>query len=158
MLVFGMAFVTNDALAKKNNVVRAPGGTSITSAGISVDASYDPRFDSLLPGYKVVNVALVNESFNIIGLDPERDEWSIVLEGDKREHKALNNLRSQNPKAWASLPEKVKGLIAYPLVLPIGGKLAIDLFVPDSVDVVRFNELDIYLRSIDTKFEILVRQ
>lgn len=157
VLILSMAAAIRGADAKKN-VVRVPGGTYIPQAGIVIDAGYDRRFDGFIPGYKVINVALVNQSFNIISLDPEKDRWSIRLEGKKRPYSAVHDLRGQDPMAWSQIPERAKGLVDYPLVLPIGAREVVDIFVPDSVDAERFNELDVYINSMDTKFEILVRQ
>lgn len=155
-LIFILAPNLSDA--RKKNVIRAPGGINIPQPGLLIDASYDPRLDSFLPGYKIINAVVANQSFDIVGFDPERDKWSIKLAGEKREIPVISDLRGADPKAWAQLPEKVKAMISYPLALPIGGSEVIDLFVPASVDVEKFNELIIYLRSLDTKFEILVRQ
>lgn len=157
-MMFVLILTPNLADARKKNVIRAPGGINIPQPGLLIDASYDPRLDSFLSGYKIINAVLSNQSFDIVALDPESDKWSIKLVGEKREIRVISDLRSEDPKAWGMLPEKVKTMIAYPLALPIGGSEVIDLFVPASVDVEKFNELIIYIRSLDTKFEILVRQ
>ena len=93
---------------KKRNVIRVPGGTSVPELGLVIDASYDKRLDSLVPGYKVITVALVNESLNVIPLDPEKDAWSIKLAGDSRAYQVIHDLRSKDPKAWSEVPEKAK--------------------------------------------------
>ena len=142
----------------KKNVIRVPGGAMMEQLGLGIDAGYDSRLDTFIPGYKVVNVAIISQSFKIITFDPEKDTWSVKLEGDKRSYPAIFNLRSQDPKSWSQIPERAQGLVTYPLVLPIGAREVIDIFVPDKLDMQRFNELDIYIKSLDTKFEILVRQ
>ncbi|MFH0800228.1 MAG: hypothetical protein V2A66_08640 [Pseudomonadota bacterium] len=150
--------ISGDAAAKKTSTIRATGGMNISNTGLAVDAGYDKRLDGFVPGYKVINVALFNQSLNIIGLDPEKDRWSIKLEGDGKTHPAIHDLRGQDPKAWSQVPEKARTLVAYPLVLAIGAREVVDIFVPESLDLDRFTELDIYLKSMDTKLEILVRQ
>jgi hypothetical protein len=144
--------------AKKTDVVRAMGGQTMQPTGLSIDASYDPRLDKLVPGYKVINVVLVNNSFNILPFDPQKDEWSIRLADDMRLHKVIHNLRNEDPAAWNALPEKAKDLIGYPMVLPVGGKEVFDLFVPDKVDVSRFTELRAHIKPLNTKFEVMVSQ
>ncbi len=157
-LAIAVSALSMSAHAKKTQVVRAPGGTSISPLGIAIDASYDPRLDTLAPGYKVINVALVNESFNVVFLNPDKDRWEIKLAGDGKTVTAIHDLRRKDPKAWSAIPERARGLMGYPLALPVGAREVVDIFVPDTVDVAQFNELDVYLRSADMKIEVLVRQ
>lgn len=152
-----LAFCSSVAHAKKN-VIRAPGGTSFGQFGLLIDASYDSRLDTLVPGYKVINVVIGNESFNIIYLEPEKDRWSIKVRGRKTEVKAINNLRMQDPKAWSQLPERVQDIVGYPLVLPIGARVVFDLFIPSDIDLDKFNELVVFIKFLDTRFEVLVSQ
>ncbi len=153
-----IAFMATGALAKKTQVFRAAGGTNVAPVGLSIDASYDQRFDGFVPGYKVINVAMINQSFNIIYLDPEKDRWSVKFAGKSKPVIAIHDLRRSDPKAWSELPEKTKNLLAYPLFLPVGARQVIDVFVPDTVDVAAFNEVSIYLKSLDARIEILARQ
>lgn len=146
------------AEARKAQVIRTPGGVNIGGVGMVIDASYDPRLDTLCPGYKIISVLLINQSFEIIPLHPEKDEWEIRLAGDKRSYRVLHNLRTQDPKAWLLIPERAREKIAYPLVLPIGAREVIDLFVPDTIDAAKFNELDIFFRAMDMRIEVLVQQ
>ncbi len=156
-MIIVIALLASHAHAKKQTY-RIPGGANIAPLGLSIDASYDPRLDDLVPGYKVINVAVMNQGFNIFYLDPEKDRWSIKLSGKSKSITAIHDLRRKDPVAWSKMPERARGLVAYPLVLPIGARQVIDIFVPDTVDVARFNELDIYLRSSNTRLQILVRQ
>lgn len=158
MIMMALLVCSHDALAKKKQVYRVPGGVPIQPLGVSIDASYDPRFDDFIPGYKVVNVALVNSGFNILYLDPSRDIWKVKFAGSQKAVTAVHDLRSKNPDAWHKLPEQARGLVSYPLVLPIGGRQVVDIFVPDKVDVEKFTELDIYFKSIDSKIQVMVRQ
>lgn len=144
--------------APKKVVVRVPGGTTIQEVGLIIDASYDNKLDNLVPGYKIVTVALINQSLNIVPMDPEKDEWSIKIEGENRSRRVISDLRSRDPEAWMRLPDKVKVLVGYPLMLPVGATEAVDLFVPNSVPVEKFNELIFYSKSLGVKFEIVVRQ
>lgn len=142
----------------KRQTYRVPGGATINPLGVSIDASYDPRLDDFVSGYKVINVALVNQGFNILYLSPEKDRWRIKLAGKLKPVKAIHDLRRADPEAWHRIPEQARGLVSYPLVLAIGGRQVIDIFVPDTIDVTQFNELDIYFKSINSRFQILVRQ
>ena len=143
--------------SKKTGAIRVPGGANIPSVGLAIDASYDPRLDDLVPGYKIINVALFNQSLNIITLDPSMDKWWVKF-ADGRKKKAIFDLRSQAPEVWAKLPEKAKELVAYPLFLPVGGRQVIDLFVADTVNVAQFNGVIIKLRSVPMKIDIMASQ
>jgi hypothetical protein len=156
-LVAAALFLAPSALAKQQ-VIRAPGGTPLGATGITVDASYDSRLDNLVPGYKVIDVALINQSFQIFYLNPEGDKWKIKLGGDGKLVTAIHDLRRDDPKAFSALPERMKVLLSYPLVLPVGAREVVDIFVPDTVDVSQFNELQVYLKSVNVRLEILVRQ
>ncbi|HPW44813.1 MAG TPA: hypothetical protein PKU96_00375 [bacterium] len=143
------------AFCAKINKVQVNGGVPIQGYGLVIDASYDPRLDNLVPGYKLINVVIANSSFNIIGLDPQRDKWSIKVDGKSSPIKALHNLRGQDPKAWSALPPRVKDVIGYPLLLPIGARDVIDLFVPETLDLEKFTTVEIFLKSMNTKFEVM---
>ncbi len=139
-------------------VLRVPGGTNVPELGLATDASYDKRLDNLVPGYKVITVALVNASFNIIPLDPDKDRWWIKVAGERKKVPVLHNLRQQDPKAWSALPERVQKLVAYPLFIPIGARQAVDLFVPEQYDLETFTELIVKLAAIRPRIEVLVSQ
>lgn len=156
-LALVVMMAASPAGAKKQQVVRAPGGTA-TSLGLVVDASYDSRLDNLVPGYKILDVVLINQSFNIIMMDPQSDRWEIKLSGDGKSVNAIHDLRGQLPKVWSTLPDRLKQLLSYPLALPIGAREVVDIFVPENVDLTRFTELAITFKSIDTRLEILSRQ
>ena len=153
-----LAACAHGTRASRKRVLRVSGGASIIPLGLTMDASYDPRLDNLAAGYKVINVAMVNQSLSIIYLDPERDWWAIKLKGRRRHQKVIHDLRRQDPKAWATIPEKARHLVGYPLALPVGARQVIDLFVPGPIDVESFNELHVYFRSLNTKLEVMVSQ
>jgi len=153
-----IAVAATPALAKKKNVIRAAGGTNIGGLSLVIDASYDARFDDFVPGYKVINVAVINQSFNIIYLDPDNDRWSIKIAGKRRPVPVIHDLRKSAPKTWAGLSEKTRNIMGYPLFIPVGARQVIDVFVPNSVDAASFTELGIFLKSLNTRIEILSRQ
>lgn len=161
VLALSVAVAANSSstsLAKAKNVITAAGGALIPSLGLVIDASYDPRLDGFVPGYRVINVAVINESLNIIYLDPARDKWWIKLKGRRRPIRVIHDLRSYDPKAWASIPERARGLVSYPLILPVGARHVVDIFVTDDIDAANFTELKIFLKSLDVRFDILSRQ
>lgn len=157
VLVLSLLFVAGAVHAKKT-VVKAVGGTVIPSYGLVIDASYDPKLDTFVPGYKMLNVAIVNTSFNIVEMDPKKDMWWIKTKNGDKKFKLIGDLRGEDPQAWSKIPEKARNLISYPLLLPIGAQQAIALFVPENVPVADFNEIIIYINSFNTTFEVLARQ
>lgn len=152
------AVVCNFADARKKQVVRAVGGTPIQGLSIVIDASYDPKLDMFAPGYKMLNVIIVNNSFNIIGMNPEKDQWWIKTKRQDKKYPVIGDLRSKDAATWNGLSEKARNLVSYPLLLPIGARQVFDLFVPAGVPVEEFQEVDIYIDSLGTTFEILARQ
>ncbi len=144
---------------RSNNTVEAYGGVTIPGVGISMEASYDPRLDNLVPGYKVLNVAMLNDSFQIIPLNPEKDQWWIKTStDDKKKYKVIADLRLYDSKAWHTLPEKARKHIGYPVALPIGGRQVIDLFVKEDIPLEDFSEVIIYLSAMNKKIKLLPRQ
>lgn len=140
-----------------NKPIRVQGGTSIEGYGLVIDASHDVTLDGLVPGYRVINVAIVNNSFNLVLLNPERDRWEVKT-GGRKKHVAITDLRRHDPEVWETIPSPAKKLLTYPLVLPIGARLVVDLFVPEKVPVERLTELVVTVDSLGTTFAVLVRE
>ena len=137
--------------------VHVQGGTNIEGYGFALDASYDPRLDQLIPGYRIVNVALINNSFNILFLNPEKDRWSIRA-GKGRRHDAIIDLRRADPEVWATLPERVQKLMAYPLAVPIGARLVLDLIVHGEAPLEQLTEVSGTIDSLRQTFVVSVRE
>jgi len=149
----GMAF------AGKKQVIKAMGGALIPSLNIVIDASYDAKLDNLVPGFKILNVAIINNSFNIIELDPQKDQWWVRVKRDSnKKYRLVGDLRGENAAVWNKLPDRARTLIGYPLLLPIGARQVVDLFVPENVPIENFSELIVYIDSLKTTIEILARQ
>jgi len=146
------------ARSNKKRTLRVPGGTNIAPVGLVIDASYDTRFDDFVPGYKVINVAVINQSFDIVYLNPERDVWKIKFADGGKAVRAIHDMRTYDPQTWSAMPQKAKSIMSYPLFIPVGARQVIDLFVPDTVDAAQFTELDIYLKSLNTNLQVLSRQ
>ena len=150
--------VAAPALAKKKRVVKVMGGTPIPGFNLIIDASYDPEFDTFAPGYRLINVAIMNNSFNIIEMSPDKDLWWIKTKKENKKYKVIADLRGEDAVTWNTLSEKARNLISYPLLLPIGARQVIDLFVPEDIPAAEFREIIIYINSMGTTFEVLARQ
>lgn len=158
ILVLLIAAFSNFAEAAKKQVIKAPGGTTISGYGLVIDASYDPKLDNFIPGYKMLNVAIVNNSLSIIAMNPKKDEWWIKTKNDNKKYRAIGDLRSEDAIAWNSLSDRARNLVGYPLLLAIGARQVIDLFVPDKVPIEDFSVLIVNIESMSAQFEILARQ
>lgn len=155
IMIVMMVMLVTVAEGKRRETLRIMGGSSVPRYGLAIDASYDPRFDNFVEGYKVVQVAIINNSFNMIPLDPKKDRWAVHA-GRKR-YSAVADLMVEDRKAWSTLDKKAQELIAYPLILPIGVRHVFDLFVPDSAPLDELKRVDIDIHSMDTKFEVIAQ-
>ncbi|OGQ22242.1 MAG: hypothetical protein A3I05_06510 [Deltaproteobacteria bacterium RIFCSPLOWO2_02_FULL_44_10] len=140
---------------KQPKTVRAEGGTSIEGFGFAIDASYEKKLDKLIPGYRILNVAIVNNSFQILFMNPDKDRWSLKTKAGKK-FGTIVNLSKEDPKAWEQIPKRVKNHLSYPLAIPIGAHLAFDLFVPEKVPLEKMRELEVVMESLGTTFRIEV--
>ena len=152
-LIMGVSF--SAAAHSSKHDVRAPAGAMIEGVGLAIDASYDLRLDDLVPGYRVINVVLVNNSFNVIMFNPDKDRWSI--RAGKKTYKAIIDLKSHDPDAWEKIPDRARKMITYPLAVPIGARLVLDLFFPDSTPVEKMTELIVQLATFESTLSIFIR-
>lgn len=116
-------------------------GLIIPSMGVAVDAVYDKRLDNLVPGYKILNVVVTNQSKGMVELDVRGDRWKLRDSMGKL-HTGLNHLSYASKQAWSKLPDRVKEKFAYPNVVRNGETAKIDLFFPASVDLYNFREIN----------------
>jgi hypothetical protein len=126
--------------------VYVPSGTSSPALNMGFEVAYDPRLDNLIPGYKILTVAVTNNALEYLQTDPLVDRW-WVLDRGKSKHKAILSLRDKSPDAWAGLPPKLRQMIEYPLMVRIAETATIDLLFPDSVNLAEFRE--VIFRSSD---------
>ena len=154
----GVILLISQTAEARKKPIEVVGGTIIPGYGLAIDASYDKRLDDFVPGYKVLNVAIVNQSFNIVEMNPSKDKWWIQGTSKRKKYRLITDLRSEDPEAWHKVPMRARGLIGYPLVLPIGARQVIDLFVPDDVPVENFNKIIVKINSLGVTFKILSRQ
>lgn len=153
--VFVFVLCAHNLHAKRKDTMQIVGGASIPKYGLAIDASYDSRFDNFAKGYKILQVAIINNSFNMIPMNPEKDKW-VVHTRKGGSYKAYTDLGRKDPEAWKELPLKVRDIMAYPLILPIGVRRVIDLFVPEKVPLETLQSVVIDLQSLDTRFEVVV--
>lgn len=133
-----------------------PGGTVAPAIGVGFDVNYDSELDSVVPGYKILTVAYKNNSMNIIQMDPVNDRW-IVEDRRGRKMKAIINLRNEDPDTWAALPKRLKMLIEYPLLIPIGTTQTIDLLFKQNVNLSEFRAVTFRAGGSHQEFRILPR-
>lgn len=139
---------------KKSDVIKVPAGTNMPSLGMALDASYDPDLDNIVPGYKILSIAITNNSPDVMQLDKDMDKWEVVdLKGSR--HKAILDLRLEDPKKYTSLPEKLQALIQYPLIVQVGETKVVDLLFRDSVNLTSFRAVRLQNKKTPQIIEIV---
>ncbi|MDO8519243.1 MAG: hypothetical protein Q7T11_03665 [Deltaproteobacteria bacterium] len=148
------------ALAKVDTVKKAPkkitseAGLNIPAWGVAVDAVYDKRLDTLLPGYKILNVVLSNRGIDTIYLDPSKDKW-VIIDSVGRKHHAINHLRKEDEKLWDSLPDGLRQKLEYPQAVKVGNSAKIDLFFSSKTELAGFREIEWDSVHFKKEFNIL---
>lgn len=165
MTLFTLSFITALACAVgcgmqpakfKAQTIVIPGGTVAPALGVGFDVHYDPNLDDIIPGYKILTVAYTNNSMNIIQTDSSEDRW-IVENRRGKKIKAITNLRNKDPDTWAGLPKKLKVLIEYPLLIPIGSTQTVDLLFKNKENLSEFKSVLYEPGGGGRKFKILPR-
>lgn len=122
--------------------------------GIIIDAKYDPQLDNLIPGYKILTVAVTNHGTDVLKFDPLRDRWMIVDVFGKRQ-KAINSLRIKNPHLFGRLPDRLQNLLEYPVGVSVGYSETIDLFFSNHVELASFRSVSFYSGQRKTDYSLL---
>ncbi|MBI2980870.1 MAG: hypothetical protein HYY44_00945 [Deltaproteobacteria bacterium] len=125
---------------KKVETIETKAGSFVLGHGFSIDAHYDEGVDRLVPGYKLLTVAIRNTSLTVIQMNFKEDQWVVVSRHGKK-MKAINSLRKKDPRRWNALPEEVQRLVDYPDEVPINYTATFNLFFPKSADLDKFEEL-----------------
>ncbi len=125
--------------------------------GIIIDATYDKKLDGVVPGYKVMTVALTNRSYDMIKLDPAGDQW-FIEDAWGRKQKGIASLRNRDARTWGALPEKVRRLIEYPAGVQMGYTQTFDLFFPQSLELEGFRAISFYSAVMKQNFDALSSQ
>lgn len=152
-LVLPAAEARVERVKKKSAKITSETGLNIPAWGVAVDAVYDSRLDSLIPGYKILNVVLSNRGTGVIYLDPTKDKWVIVDNMGRRET-AINHLRQDNEKLWNSLPEGLRQKLEYPQAVRVGNSTKIDLFFPAKNVLSGFREIKWESAHFNREFNI----
>jgi hypothetical protein len=122
--------------------------------GIILDANYDPRLNNFIPGYKILTVAVTNNSTDVLRLNPLKDRWEVVDAYGKR-HKAINSLRIKDPRTFSKLPGRVQELVDYPVGIAVGYAETVDLFFPLQVELNSFRTISYYSEDRQQQYDIL---
>jgi hypothetical protein len=134
-----------------------PGGTISPMHAIGFDATYDPELDKIVPGYKILNVAFTNNSMDIFPMDPMSDSWTVIDRRGKK-IKTVINLRDKDPDVWAKLAHKIRMLIEYPLLIPVGTTVPIDLLVDAKANLNEFKQVTFASAGKRQSYIILPRE
>ncbi len=125
---------------------------NVPNWGITIDATYDKKLDEVVPGYKLLTVAITNRSIDMIKLDPNGDHWTIE-DAWGRKQKAVVSLRIRDPRIWDLLPPKVKDLVEYPAGVQMGYSQTFDLFFPQGVELEGFRSIAYYSSTLKQNFD-----
>lgn len=138
---------------EKPKLFKVPSGANISSLGLAIDVSYDPNTDNIVPGYKILNVAIANSSINILQLNAVNDEW-LVVDIKKHKHNAINSLKDTDPDTYLKLPPKLRRLIDYPSMVQVGETRQLDLLFKDNVELDAFKMVKYTSASTKKSIEI----
>ncbi|PIR17405.1 MAG: hypothetical protein COV46_04395 [Deltaproteobacteria bacterium CG11_big_fil_rev_8_21_14_0_20_49_13] len=159
ILLVSLAFIftASSALARKKSYMKVAGGTSVPSLGLGLDADYSSETDNIIPGFKILSVAIVNNSINIMQLDSRYDEWQLVdIRGKK--HDPIIDLRTVSPDTYLAIPEKLRQELEYPMMIQVGETKIVDLLFKDSVKLDGFRALKFFASSMGAGFEIFPQE
>ena len=153
LLIVTLGCVTVPKNKKKSSgPITAYLGQNIIQYAISIDAQHYTQLDTLLPKYKILTIAMTNQSLGTLRLDPLKDKWK-VQDYRGRWHKAINSLEVHDPKSWNQIPEKMQKLIRYPITVPTGFTQTFDIFFPaKKVQLKDFRALRYYNAPLHQKF------
>jgi hypothetical protein len=163
-MILGLALVSGcmrgDAEAKKSQkptTVVMPAGTQHPALGLAFDLSYEVATDGVIPGYRILTVGVTNSSLSVVQLQPLADEWFVVDRTGKK-RRAVLNLRHYDPDVWTHLPQRLKRLIQYPLLVGVGETRAIDLLLPERFPLVDFRGVVFRSRGLGKIIQIYARE
>lgn len=146
-----------DNSGRSKEVIAIPGGTVSPVLGVGFDVNYDPQLDNVVPGYKILTVAYTNNSMKLIQMDPFIDKWYVIdRRGSKK--RAIVNLRNEDPDTWGGLPKRLKVLIEYPLLIPVGETITIDLLFRDKLNLEAFKSVIYQKKDAGQEFRIIPRE
>ena len=124
---------------------------NVPNWGIVIDANYDKKLDTVVPGYKILTVAVTNRYIEVIRLDPLNDRWFIEDAWGKKQ-KAVISLRISDPNAWGHIPQRIQDLMEYPAGVQMNYSQTFDLFFPAHVNLERFRGISFYSSALKQEF------
>ncbi len=122
--------------------------------GVTIDANYDAQLDGLVPGYKIVTIALTNHSVDVIKLDAIQDQW-VIEDAWGKKQRGIAALRIKDPKTWTELPPRVRDLIEYPAGVQMGYTQTFDLFFPEHIELENFRTISFYSANLKQNFDAI---
>lgn len=145
------------AAAKAAQTLTVASGSRVPALGVAFVVSYDPATDTVVPGYRILQVGVSNKSINIFELNPLNDRWYVI---DRGGHKrlAIVTLRDHDPNVWGGLSPKLRALIEYPLLIDVGGEVPIDLFFPASIALEEFRQVIFESAALQKTIVIYARE
>lgn len=138
-----MLSISVTGIAKEKSQLKGQLGLRIPAIGIAVDALYDARLDKITPGYRILNIIMVNDSPQKIFFDPKKDHWKIN-DALGKSHIAITSLKTEKKGIWESLKPEIQQNMEYPLAVANGEKAIFSIFFRDDVDLREFRSISFY--------------
>lgn len=159
LLVLGAACFggASQARRQKPEVIVVPAGTRVPALGLAFDVSYDPATDRVVPGYRILQVGINNNSINVVQLDARVDQWAVV-DRRGRTRVAILSLRQSDPDAWVRLPVRLRQLLQYPLLVSPGITQSVDLLFPNGVILDEFKEVHFKSAGVGKFIKIIAQE
>ncbi len=154
LFLFPCLLFSTALFAKSIPTMKVPAGTNIPALGMALDASYDPITDDIVPGFKILSVVVANNSMDVIQMDRDSDEWTVVTAKGAR-HEAILDLRKSKTDTYLSLPEKLRSKLEYPMMVQVGETRVIDLLFKDSVQLDGFRSVKFTSKMTNRAFNIV---
>ena len=123
---------------------------------ITIDTAYDEELDLVAPGYKIIHVAIKNDSMETFFLNPEKDTW-IVLDDEGKRWPASGLLNRTDPEVWQKISPELQEALSYPLAIPGGVSQVIDIFVSQKAPVEQFYGVVFDSSVLKRRFKVLRR-
>ena len=137
LVIFGWIGLFCFGCSERKEIVPVQAGIMVPQTGIVIDVDYDPRLDNLVPGYKLLTVAIDNNTLTPFHLDPAKDRWE-VQDSRGRWQPALHDLKSRREVLWRKLPNRIREIIDYPEVVGVGETGVFDIFLKSSLTLEGF--------------------
>lgn len=145
---------TSKASKDSDAAIQSEAGLKIPKWGIVIDAYYMPKLDSMIPGYRVLNILIQNNNPEDILLHPKHDKW-VITDHLGEQHKALNHIKYFNAKLWDKMSPRAKNLLDYPHKIHPGEVVTIDVYFKDNVELRNFREIAWHSDFFDKEFNIM---